>query len=193
MTQFDIIALIILAISGLMGFVRGATRELITVVAFVLAVLAALFALRFAGPLARHSIHPAWLANTAALIIVFVIAYIVVRMLGAGQHRSIHDVHALGGLDRLAGLAIGLVRGFVILGVFQLVFNAATPPERMPHWISHAALYPIATDSARVLRALAPQGSAVAGRLAPTLQSAVTDSGSSDSRADERKPVEKPR
>ena len=74
-----------------------------------------------------------------------------------------------------------------------LVFNAATPPERMPHWISHAALYPIATDSARVLRALAPQGSAVAGRLAPTLQSAVTDSGSSDSRADERKPVEKPR
>ena len=193
MTQFDIIALIILAISGLMGFVRGATRELITVVAFVLAVLAALFALRFAGPLARHSIHPAWLANTAALIIVFVIAYIVVRMLGAGLHRSIHDVHALGGLDRLAGLAIGLVRGFVILGVFQLVFNAATPPERMPHWISHAALYPIATDSARVLRALAPQGSAVAGRLAPTLQSAVTDSGSSDSRADERKPVEKPR
>jgi membrane protein required for colicin V production len=192
-TQFDIIALIILGVSGLIGFVRGAMRELITVVAFVLAVLAALFALRFVGPFARHSIHPAWLANTAALIIVFVIAYIVVRMIGAGLSRRVHDVHALGGLDRLAGLGIGLIRGFVILGVFQLVFNAATPPERMPHWISHAALYPVATDSAQVLRALAPQGSAVAGRLAPTLQSAVTDSGSSDSRTDERQPVEKPR
>jgi membrane protein required for colicin V production len=176
-TQFDLIALLILAASGLIGFARGALRELTTVIAFVAAVAIALFALRFTGPLGRHFLHPAWLGNTAALLIGFMVAYIAVRMIGAGVSRSVHDVHALGGLDRIAGLGIGLIRGFVILGVFQLVFAAATPPERMPNWISHAVLYPAAIDSGRVLKALEPQGMAVAGKLAPTLQKAVSDGG----------------
>ncbi|MDB5467361.1 MAG: colicin production protein, partial [Phenylobacterium sp.] len=66
-TQFDLIALLILAVSGLIGFARGAMRELTTVIAFVLAVAIALLALRFTGPIARHWLHPAWIGNVAAL------------------------------------------------------------------------------------------------------------------------------
>jgi membrane protein required for colicin V production len=176
-TQFDLIAILILAASGLIGFARGALRELTTLIAFAAAIAIALFALRFTGPLARHYLHPAWLGNGAALLLGFFVAYIAVRMIGAAIARSVHDVHALGGLDRVLGLGIGLIRGFVVLGVFQLVFAAATPPERMPHWISHAALYPAATDSGRALKALEPGGLAVAGKLAPTLQKAVSDGG----------------
>jgi membrane protein required for colicin V production len=66
-----------------------------------------------------------------------------------------------------------------MLGVFYLVFNAATPPERVPHWISKAAFYPLAGASAKVMSALAPQGSAVAGKVAPALEKAVRD-GSRD-------------
>jgi membrane protein required for colicin V production len=185
-TQFDLIALLILAASGLIGFARGALRELTTLIAFVAAVAIALFALRFTGPIGRHWVHPAWLGNAVALLLGFLVSYIAVRMVGAGVSRSVHDVHALGGLDRVAGLGIGLVRGFVVLGVFQLVFAAATPPERMPKWISHAALYPAAADSGRALKALEPKGLAVASKLAPTLKQAVTDGGS-------EKSVEKPR
>ena len=175
MTQFDLIALLILAASGLIGFARGALRELTTLVAFGAAVAISLFALRLTGPLARHVVHPAWLGNAAALLVGFIVAYMAVRMLGAGLSRAVHDVHALSGVDRVAGLGIGLVRGFVVLGVFQLVFAAATPPERMPRWISHAALYPAAADSGKALKALEPGGLAMAGKLAPTLQKAVTD------------------
>jgi membrane protein required for colicin V production len=100
-----------------------------------------------------------------------------IRILGAGLTRGIHDVGVLGGVDRVAGLGIGLIRGFVLLGVFQMVFSAATPRERMPRWISHAALYPAATDSANALKALEPEGQALAGKLAPTLKQAVIDDG----------------
>jgi membrane protein required for colicin V production len=185
-TQFDLIALLILAASGLIGFARGALRELTTLIAFAAAVAISLFALRFTGPIGRHFVHPAWLGNTAALLIGFLVSYMAVRMIGAGMSRSVHDVHALSGLDRVAGLGIGLVRGFVVLGVFQLVFAAATPPERLPKWISHAALYPAAADSGKVLMALEPGGLAMAGKLAPTLKKAVTDGGNDKS-------VEKPR
>ena len=177
MTQFDLIALAILAISGLIGFARGALRELITIVAFVLAVAIALFALRFTGPLARHWLHPSWVGNVAALLAGFLVSYIAIRVIGAGITRKVHDVGALGGIDRVAGIGIGLIRGFVILGVFQMVFSAATPRDRMPTWISHAVLYPAAADSAGALKALEPGGLALAGKLAPTLKQAVSDNG----------------
>ncbi|MGZ3275622.1 MAG: CvpA family protein [Caulobacteraceae bacterium] len=183
MTQFDLIAIAILAVSGLIGFARGALRELITVIAFVLAVGVALLSLRLTGSLARHWLHPAWVGNVAALLAGFLVSYIAIRIAGAGLTRSVHDVGVLGGVDRVAGLGIGLIRGFVILGVFQMVFSAATPRERMPTWISHAALYPAAADTAKALKALEPGGLALAGKLAPTLKEAVTDDGEDDDKA----------
>lgn len=175
MTPFDLIAVLVLGVSALVGFVRGATREMMTVVAFVLAVLIAVFSLRFVGPVFRHSIHPDWLGNAAAVIVVFIAAYIVIRLLGGALTRGIHNTQALGTADRVIGVGFGLVRAMVLLGVFYLVFNAATPPERVPHWISGAALYPLAGASAQVMTALAPQGSAVAGKVAPALEKAVRD------------------
>ena len=176
MTQFDLIAVLILAVSGLIGFARGAVRELTTVVAFVAAVAIALLSLRLTGGLARHWLHPAWVANVVALLVGFLVSYMAIRIIGAGLTRSVHEVHALGGIDRVVGLGIGLIRGFVLLGVFQMVFSAATPRERMPQWISHAALYPAAIDSAQALKSLEPAGQALAGKLAPTLKQAVADS-----------------
>lgn len=177
MTQFDLIAIAILAVSGLIGFARGALRELTTIVAFILAVAIALFSLRLTGPLARHWLHPAWAGNVAALLAGFLVSYIAIRIAGAGLTRSVHQVQALGGIDRVAGVGIGLIRGFVILGVFQMVFSAATPRERMPPWISHAVFYPAAADSADALKALEPGGLALAGKLAPTLKEAVAEDG----------------
>ncbi len=180
MTQFDLIALAVLAISGLIGFARGALRELITIVAFVLAVAIALVSLRLTGPFARHLLHPAWVGNVAALLAGFLVSYIAIRIAGAGLTRSVHQMETLGGIDRVAGLGIGLIRGFVILGVFQMVFSAATPRERMPQWISQAVLYPVAADTAQALKALEPSGLALAGKLAPALKEAVADGQDDD-------------
>ena len=59
------------------------------------------------------------------------------------------------------------------LGVFHLVFHAATPADRVPQWISNAALYPLSKTCAKALSKLAPEGSAVAGKLGPQLEEAV--------------------
>ena len=83
MTLFDIIALSLLGVSALVGFVRGALREVTTVVAFVIAAFAAVFGLRFAGPLARAALHPAWLGNVTALL--------VVALLGFGMWEGTHS------------------------------------------------------------------------------------------------------
>jgi membrane protein required for colicin V production len=174
-TAFDVVALLILLVSGAIGFARGGAREVVTVLAFVLAVIIALLGLRLLGPLARGVIHPSLLANAATVLVVFVFSYALLWMAGRALTRQIRQAEALSGLDRAVGVGFGLVRALALLGVFYLLFNVATPPERAPHWIKSAALYPLSGAAGHVLMALAPQGEAMAGKVAPALAKAVKD------------------
>ncbi|HEY1448442.1 MAG TPA: CvpA family protein [Caulobacteraceae bacterium] len=173
LTGFDFVAGAILLVSGLVGLARGATRELVTVIAFVGAVIASIFALRFSGPLAHHFIHTAWLASIAALLVVFIIVYVIVRLVGGQLTRGVRQT-ALSSLDRTLGFAIGLARGVVAVGVLVILIRAATPPERMPHWFTGAKVYPLANAAGSALRAFAPKGMELARRVAPTVEGALT-------------------
>ena len=178
MTLFDIIALLILSVSTLVGFARGALREVTTVVAFAIGVVVAIFALRFTGPIARAAVHPSWAANSVAVLVVFLAVYILVRVLAASVTHGVHNTHTLGTVDRVIGAGFGLVRGLVVLGLFNLAFNLAPPPSGVPAWVGQAKLYALSAECGRALLTLAPKGSALAGRLTPALTHAVTDSPS---------------
>ncbi len=182
MTLFDVVAGLVLLASGLIAFIRGATREVTTVLSFIAAIVIAVFGLRFTGPIARHAIHTAWIANTIAVLALFVAAYIVLRVIGGALTQKVRQT-ALSGLDRLLGLGIGLVRGAVVVGAFTLLINAATPPERMPAWISKAKLYPAASGVAALLRTFAPEGLRMAHTVEPAMRDAVR-AGVADTSAD---------
>ncbi len=175
MTLFDIIALTILGVSVLVGLVRGALREVTTAVAFVVAVGAAIFALPFTGRIARAAVNPSWAANTVAVVLVFLAVYILVRVLAAALTRGVHSTQTLGTIDRLIGAGFGLIRGLIFLGLFNLAFNLAPPPSGVPAWVGQAKLYGLSADCARTLLALAPKGSALAGRIAPAIAHTVTN------------------
>ena len=173
MTLFDVIAGLILLISALVGFVRGATRELVTVLAFLVAAAISLLSLRFTGPLARNAIDPDWAALAAAILIVFAIVYVGLRVVGSRLTERVQDAENFGMLDRAVGVGFGLVRALVLLGVFNLVFTAATPAERTPQWIKGAALYPLTQAAGKLLMGFAPKGSAVADKIKPAIEKAV--------------------
>ena len=165
MTAFDYAAGLLLLVSGLFGFARGATHEITTVVALVVASIVAVAALRFTGPLALHLIHTPWLAKVAAVLLTFIVVYIILRMIGGALTHGVRQT-SLSGLDRLLGLGVGLVRALVAMGGFILLIDAATPPERMPAWITGAKLYPLASAAGAALRTFAPRGLKVAPSLA---------------------------
>lgn len=174
MTAFDYVAGALLLVSGLFGFARGATHEITTVVALLVAAIFAVAALRFTGPLALHAIHTPWLAKAAAVLLTFILVYAVLRLIGGALTRGVKQT-SLSGLDRLLGFGVGLVRAMVALGGFILLIDAATPPERMPAWITEARLYPLASAAGGALRTFAPQGLKVAHDVAPSLTDAVSE------------------
>ena len=165
MTPFDAIALLILAASAGIGFVRGGSSEIVTVIAFILAIMLAMVGLRISGPIARHLIHVGFLANAVAILVVFALAYAVLRLIGRRLTRRIPGADAGSRIDRILGALIGLVRGVVALGVLFLLFTVATPPERTPRWVTRATLYPLSRAAGHMLIALGPEGSAVAHKV----------------------------
>jgi len=173
---FDLIIAGILLISALVGFIRGATREVVAVLAFIAAVVLAIVSLRFSAPIFMGFVAAEWLAKAAALVSVFLVTYIVIRLAALPITRRIHQT-SLGAIDRAVGLGFGLVRALVVLGVFNLVFHAATPPERTPGWVLEAKLYPLTAFSADVLKALAPKGSAMFDKVGPVIERNLRDSG----------------
>jgi len=184
-TLFDVIAVVILLVSGLVGFTRGAVRELVTVFAFALAGLASVYLLPLSGPLARSLMQPAWAANAAAVIVTFVVAYIALRVAGYWLTSSLRQHAALGTFDRVIGLGFGIVRALLLLGVFYLVFNMATPPELVPRWIAEAKLYPVARESGRLIGAVTPRAIKASERLGPALKRAVDEDDAAGPSTDE--------
>lgn len=173
LTQFDIIVLVLLLISAAAGFWRGAVHEVVSLLALVVAAAVAVLALHRTAPIAQHVLHPGWLATGAALILVFILVYGVVRAAGAIIARQVRETDFLGALDRSLGLAVGLLRGLFVLGALDLMFNAATPKDLQPHWIVGSATWPLAQDMGRAISALAPEGMDLAGRIKPAFDDAL--------------------
>lgn len=170
LTQFDVIVLVLLAISGAVGFFRGAMLEVVSLAALVIAAACAIFGLPIAAPIARKAIHLDWLATAVAAVVVFVVVFSVLRLIGGVIARRVQGHQFLGALDRSIGVAIGLARGLIVLGALNLMFNAATPKDLQPHWIVGSATWPLAQNMGRVLTTLAPD---VAARLKPAFDRAL--------------------
>ena len=185
MTQFDFIVLGLLLISAAVGFARGAVREVFALLALVAAAGLSIFGLPVFGPLVRDVVKPEWLGTAASLVLVFVVAFVALRLIGAAIARRVQNTQMLGFLDRSLGLLIGLGRGLIVLGALFLMFNAATPQDLRPKWITEAQTWPLATSMGGLIRKLAPQGLDIAGRMKPAFDRAVGD-GSGDRTATDR-------
>lgn len=179
---FDIVVLAILVTSAGFGFVSGATREMVRALSFVLAAIISIYGLRWSGPIGRELIDPNWVGTVLAGLIVFVVAYAALRIAGGGLARGVQNTQVLGVLDRTVGLGFGLLRALVVLGALYLAFNAATPPDRVPKWMTGAAFYPMTKTAGEVLKAFAPKGLDMADKFAPSLESAVREGSTTDQR-----------
>lgn len=191
MSQFDFLVFALLGVSAAVGFFRGAVREIFALMALVVAAGLAVLGLPVFGPPVRDVIQPDWLGTIAAIVLVFVIAFIALRLIGAGLAQRVQKTQMVGFLDRSLGLLIGLGRGLIVLGALYLMFNAATPEDLRPRWITEARTWPLASNMGRLLDELAPKGLDVAGRLKPAFDRAIGE-GSGDRTATGRYEAREP-
>jgi membrane protein required for colicin V production len=182
MTGFDVIAILVILASAAAGWVRGGTREIITLLSFVLAAFIALVALPLTAPLGRALVNPDWAGTIAAAVTSFLLIYFGIRIFGSFLSKQAQAHPQLGGLDRALGILVGAARALVLLGAIHLVVVAAMPGERTPRWLSEAALRPVTAGAARLIQIVLPGIGRGADALAPVVTSSVNE-GFSDEEA----------
>jgi membrane protein required for colicin V production len=175
MTGFDVIAILVILASAAAGWVRGGTREIITLLSFVLAAFIALVALPVTAPIGRGLIDPDWGGTILAAVTSFLLIYFGIRIFGSTLSKRAQAHPSLGRIDRFVGVFVGAGRALVLLGAIHLVIVAAMPGEKTPRWLSEAALRPLTAGAARAIQIVLPGIGRGADALTPVVTSSVSD------------------
>ena len=154
-TVIDCLIVLVIVVSAGYAAWRGFIWETLTIFAWAAAAFACLYFGPYIIPLTRSLVHAEWLASLLAYAAVFLgvfipLAFIVSRFSETVKHSPI------GPLDRVAGVAFGVVRGLVIVAMAYLAFTYFVPIRNQPRWLTEARLLPIVQTSADVLLSLVP-------------------------------------
>ena len=142
MNILDWILLVLFILGALWGYKSGLVDGLLTLVAvYVAMVLSGQFASRIVGAF-TDSIESDALSTAIGYVVIFVLVFLVSRIIGK-MIRGTLKVLFLGWVDRLGGLALGLVAGLLIAGALVAVLARFTyvfePPSGDGNMVERAA------------------------------------------------------
>ncbi|MDR0634015.1 MAG: CvpA family protein [Azoarcus sp.] len=144
MTVFDYTFLAILGLSAVLGLWRGLVSEIMALLAWGLAIMAAW---RFSGDAARLLegviANPNWraVAGFAVVVLVVLLLMALLRVV----LRQLLRAAGLGAGDRLLGTLFGIARGLVIAFVLVLLGGLVPGISREPWWTQALFAPPLET------------------------------------------------
>ena len=155
-TLLDGILVGIMLISAILAMVRGFSREVLSVVSWVVAAVAAFFFYEMLTPYAHQYISSETVAKVASALAIFVVVLIIVSFITLRIADFIIDSR-VGALDRTLGFVFGAARGLLLVVVGIVFFNWLTPPENQPQWVAQARSKPFLDDLGNKLKAALPE------------------------------------
>ena len=154
MTWLDYAAIGVFAASLFVGAWRGLVREVLSILGWVIAFLAANLLAGPLGPLMPQAIPSPELRVAAAYVAIFVGSLVVTTLL-ALLISKIVKATGLGGVDRMLGALFGAARGVLIVMAAVLLAGLTSAPKQS-FW-RDAASGPLLVRAAQALKPLLPQ------------------------------------
>lgn len=159
LTDYLIIGAIL--ISAAAGALRGFLREAVAFGAWIIALFVAwhfsgLIEPYLGGLLADAEVRP-WAARVIIVVLVLLLGTLIGALLGHFVRLSMFS-----GMDRLLGFAFGILRGFVLLGVFVILGQLLRLPAE--GWWRHSLMIPYGESIANGLRSLVGEAHVAHGR-----------------------------
>lgn len=157
----DAALLAVCFISGLLAMYRGFARELLSILSWIAAagVGAWIFLTKkeLSADVAAQTGLPPQIAMAVVAVVVALIVLIVVHLITARISDAILDSR-VGMIDRVLGFAFGVARGFILL-VIPYMFYEAFQPDESQHlkWIKDANSLPYIKSAGATIRSILVQ------------------------------------
>ena len=155
MTALDVFVFLLLIGGAAVGFVRGFVHEVVSLLAWIvaIAVLKLFHAQLWSG--LENSFHTSPAAGAVlAFAILFVPSFLLVKLLARSLGGRTRRHKLLGPFDRVLGGGFGLLKGLLGATLFFLLANLATdmvygPQADRPQWMTKSRTYPLLNASGR--------------------------------------------
>jgi membrane protein required for colicin V production len=187
----DLILAGIMIISGLLALMRGFTREVLSLIAWGAAAVAAYFAIHSAKLVgfAGQYLQPDIVAKIAVGGGVFLIVLIIVSLVSVKLSDVVVD-SAAGAFDRTLGFFYGLARGLVLVVIAYLFYGWLIPFDRQEEWVKNARSLPMIQSMGEVILSLVPPdiaetltNSSLVGNQTPATPPPAAQTGSGETPA----------
>lgn len=158
LTYLDVALIAIALLSGLLAMYRGLTREILSILSWAAAAAAVAYFVFYQRPIAEDVAQqvgaPVQIAQVAIGALVFLIVLVVVHLITSRISDAILDSN-IGMIDRVLGLAFGVVRGFILVVIpFMLYENFFPDRQQQFPWVRDAVTYDYIKDTGDSLRSL---------------------------------------
>jgi membrane protein required for colicin V production len=155
MTALDVFVFLLLIGGAAVGFVRGFVHEVISIVAWIVAIaMLKLFHTQLWSGL-ESTFHTSPAAGAVlAFALLFVPSFLLVKLLARALGGKTRRHSVLGPFDRTLGGGFGLLKGLLGATLFFLLANLATdmvygPQADRPQWMTRSRTYPLLNASGR--------------------------------------------
>ncbi|MCQ2735150.1 MAG: CvpA family protein [Alphaproteobacteria bacterium] len=156
LNNLDVVFLIIVGISALVGIARGMTKEMLSIIGWILAAAALFYLIPVCEPMMQKHIASKIMADIVAglaILIVFSIIWVLTVDKIASTIRS----STLSALDRILGFVFGAVRGVIIVILIALMISTLMPEESKEGMFAESQYFNMAKANAEPLMNLVPQ------------------------------------
>jgi membrane protein required for colicin V production len=154
-TALDVFVFLLLIGGSAVGFVRGFVHEVISLLAWIVAIamLKLFHGQLWSGLENSFRTSPA-AAAVLAFAILFVPSFVIVKLLARSLGGKTRRHAMLGPVDRVLGGGFGALKGLLGATLFFLLANLATdmvygPQSDRPQWMTRSRTYPLLNASGR--------------------------------------------
>lgn len=156
MNNLDIFILIIVLISGLIALNRGLIKEVLSIIGWMLSVVAIVTLLPIVQPLVQNFAQGdtfSLVVSAILILIVFFIIWIIITSQIIDKIRS----SKLSAVDRILGLFFGIVRAWILIILFNILVGWVMTPDEQPQVMKESKYFQMAGDFAEPVEKLLPK------------------------------------
>jgi len=140
-TLLDGVLVFVMLVSAVLAMIRGLTREIFSIGAWIAAAAAAYFLWERVMPFTERYIDDRNLALGVTIAGIFFLTLLIVSIVTMRISDFVLDSRA-GPLDRTLGFIFGAGRGLILVVIAVLFLNFFIAAERQPDWIATAKTKP---------------------------------------------------
>lgn len=153
MAVADIVIIVIVVLSILIGIVRGFVRESLSLVSWVLALWVAFNFAGDAGQIFTDYLAEEPLRNAAGFVLLFIGTLLIASVTSFLIHK-LFSATGMTGTDRSLGGVFGLVRGVLLIAVLVLLGNVLGVPKQA--WWQQSRVIPLVEPIATAVYDILP-------------------------------------